>query len=261
MKKETFFGFGVTTALLASVALVVVPGCDETIDATPAPDGGAASADATSPTNDAATPGDAGNTCKPGEITGFTPTWKEPVGLHLGKCSPTQIATLATCVWPNPQRNEATCNAFFADTNNAACIACGRTPTTEPKLGAVVSNGASVQVNYPGCIAAVTNDVTATGCGAKVQAKELCLDFACVNACPTPAGDNAAFQALLKCQDDAAKTVCKTYADAAACADPFLQPGGAATVCAPTVTDFGDRVEHYLDLFCGSTGDAGTDGG
>lgn len=258
MRRQTFFGFGVAT-LLTGVALVLVPGCDETIEATPAPDGGnPTTADATSPAADAAS--EAGSTCKPGEITGFSPTWKEPIGLHLGKCSPTQIATLATCVWPDPQRNEATCTAFFADNANAACIACGRTPTTEPKLGAVVSNGASVQVNYPGCIAAVTNDVTAAGCGAKVQAKELCLDFACVSACPTPAGDNAAFQALLKCQDDASKTVCKTFADAAKCADPFLAPGGAATVCAPTVTDFGDRVEHYLQLFCGGGGDAGADG-
>ncbi len=251
--KNAWLFLGLSTLSALAVGL---GGCDETIEATPIP------ATSASTTSDASTttPADAAAACKPGDLSGFAPTWKEPIGLAQAKCSPTQIATLTTCVWADPKRNEAACTAFFADGANAACLECGYTQTTKPKLGALVSNGASVQVNYPGCVALTTADVTPTGCGAKVQASELCLDFACVSACPVPTGNDAAFQALLKCQEEAAKTVCKTYVDAAKCVDPFLAAGGKSAVCAPVVQNFGERVSQYLSLFCGSgSADAGTD--
>jgi len=265
MRKNSRLGLVAVSGLTIFAVAILGAGCDDTIEAVPAP---AATDGATSEasTPDGATPtgdgGDGGTTvCKPGDITGFAPTWIEPVGLYQNKCTLQQIGLLATCVWDDPARDQGACDAFFAAPANAACVACGYTKTTEPKLGAIVSNNTSVQANYPGCIALVTGDVTSNGCGAKVQAKELCLDKACVANCPVPDGNQAAFDAFKKCQDDAAAGACATYANAAKCADPFLAPGGTATVCAPVVANFGDRVEHYLKLFCGSSADGGTDGG
>ncbi len=259
MRKNSL-GLVAVSGLTIVTAALVGAGCDETIEATPAPATDASTSETSTPTPDGATPDGGGTVCKPGDITGFAPTWKEPSGLYQNKCSLQQITLLASCVWEDPQRDQGACAAFFDSPANDACVACGYTPTTEAKLGAIVSNGESVQANYPGCIALVTGDLSPTGCGAKIQAKELCLDKACVANCPVPANDKAAFDAFKKCQDEAAVGVCATYTNAAKCQDGLIAPGGPAAACAPVV-DFGDRLELYLKLFCGSSGDAGTDGG
>ncbi len=256
MKLALCFG---SLGLLLSVA---VSACDEDVDATPAgADAGntdASPADGTAPTTDAATDG---GVCAPRAITGFAPVWTPPTALRQNQCSAAQIETLVDCVYERPNYNKATCDAFFAAPANAACIGCGYTKTSDPSLGPIISNDTSVQVNYAGCVARLSNDVTATGCGAKMQASQLCLDRACVSACPVPDNDTAAFNAYLKCNDDASKTVCKAYFDPAACATPLTTDGGVASPCLPNTQDFGVRAVAYVSLFCGAAiTDAGADG-
>lgn len=249
-----------------SAALVLVTalsGCDEDVTATPLPGDAGAATDATSSTDaPSTTDGGDGGVCAPQVVTGFTPTWTPPNGLHQNKCSPTQIETLVDCVYKRPNYNKATCDAFFAEPSNKNCIDCGYTKTTSPQLGAIISNDTAVQVNYAGCVALFSNDVTANGCGAKLQASEACLSAACVAACPVPANDegNKAFAAYVKCTEDAAKTVCKTFSDQTACATPLTTGAGAASACLPNTQDFGERAAIYVGIFCGAPGgDAGAD--
>ncbi len=201
--------------------------------------------------------------CAPGDVASFKPIWKAPSGFNQKLCTPEQVKLLADCVWSHPGRDDAACKTFFNSSANKACVGCGYTSTSSAKLGAIVSNNTSVAVNYAGCVAQKLGDVTANGCGAKVQAAALCRDEACVDACPVPDDDTGkAFEAFLKCQDDAATSVCQSYADAAACADDALSDGGVAADCNPDTTDFGERAAIYVELFCGGlASDAGTDGG
>jgi hypothetical protein len=198
---------------------------------------------------------DAAAACAPGDVSGFRPTWKPPVALHQAQCTPAQIALLADCVWSHPGRDDAACKTFLNSkaAGDLACLKCGYTTTSGTKLGAIVSNGTSVQVNYAGCIALVTGDVSPAGCGASVQAAALCQDEACVATCST-------FEELVDCEAKAERGVCKAYTDAAACASESAGDGGPASVCNPDTQDFGVRVAAYADLFCGdATADAGPD--
>jgi hypothetical protein len=262
LKNDSKFRFVLAGAATLLVVGSLASACDEDVEATKAPpstpDSGS---DSTTPTSDATTDAakDA-SVCAPRDITGFTPSWKPPIAFHQKKCSPTQVATLADCVWTHAGRDDVACKAFYDNAANADCLKCGVTNTTEANYGAIVSNDTSVEANYAGCLALATNDISATGCGSKVQASLLCQDFACVAACPVPNGDDAAFKAFTQCETNAAAGVCKTYADAAACINSAFGDGGPADQCAPVVNNFGERAAHYIELFCGgTTGDAGLD--
>lgn len=254
---------------LSSVALLVLGamgGCSSNDETTPTTgDGGAEEAsvgkDSGKPVPVDSGNDDGGSTCAPGDVSGFKATWKAPSGIHQKVCTPEQIALLADCVWSHPGRDDTACTNFFKAAANKACLGCAYTPTSGKTLGAVVSNGTSVQVNYAGCIAVTTGDTTANGCGAKVQAAQLCQDEACVENCPVPSDDTgAAFNAFLACQEKAAAEGCKSYSDEAACTDTAVADGGPASVCNPDTQDFGERVSIYAELFCGGLGgDGGTD--
>jgi hypothetical protein len=250
-----------------SLALALVAwasGCDDTVDATALAGDAGAGSDATAPTADACTDATAdGGVCAPRAVTGFAPVWTPPTALHQNQCSSEQIETLVDCVYDRPGHDQAACDAFFAAPANASCVACGYTKTTAAALGPILSNDTSVQVNYAGCVARLEGDITANGCGAKLQASQLCLDEACVAACPVPDNDDGtAFAAFLKCNDDAAKTVCKTFFDPTTCATPLTTDGGVASACLPNTQDFGERAADYVTLFCGAPAlsDAGSDG-
>lgn len=200
------------------------------------------------------------DTCAPVDVSSFTSNWKPPSGLHQKKCTPAQVATFATCVYNHTGRDAKVCDAFDADAANADCLACAKTNTSGTTLGAIVTNGTSVSANNPGCIALVSGDLSANGCGAKVQAALLCEDAACVDVCPVSAGDTAAFNKFLACEQLAAQDGCKAYEDAASCAATLVADGGPASVCQPNTQDFGVRAAAYTELFCGGlTDEAGTD--
>lgn len=254
-------GFGSVAALVFGV-MGSMGGCSSDDPATPttANDGGAADAPAAKDGKappiapDPVAGDDAGGGCTPGDVSSFAPKWKPPVGMHQQKCSPTQAALLASCVWDHPGRDAAACKAFLNSKApaDAACVKCGYTATSGTSLGAVVSNGTSVQVNYAGCIALTTNDLSATGCGSKVQAAALCQDEACVATCTN-------FKDLLACEKKAETGVCKSFTDEAACLDTAVNDGGPASICNPDTQDFGERALIYTELFCGGTTDGGAD--
>lgn len=259
-------------ALLAPLAALALfaDGCSSSEDAA-APsssDGGrgeAGSADrATVGTDDAGatTVDDAATSttvCAPQSIASYKPSWTPPAALHQGKCSGAQIAAFTDCAYGHPGYDTAKCDAWNKDAANSACIACAAPGATAAQTGAMLPVAGSTNANYAGCVAALTGDVSATGCGAKIQAAEQCRMTSCQSACPVTPGDDAAFKAFTKCLDDAWTGECATYAAATTCADDFRKGSGAAAACYPNTTDFGVIVSTYVTLFCGGVGDAGSD--
>ena len=93
-------------------------------------------------------------------------------------------------------------------------------------------------------IARQVGDVTANGCGAKVQAARQCEEAACKPSCVV------ADTAYLTCTDNAV-TVCASYETAAACADAVQAADEAAETCDPNVSaDFIENGKRYGRLFC-----------
>ena len=203
--------------------------------------------DAAVPANDAA---DAASGCSPGNVAGFAPQWISPMPLHQAKCSGAQIGTLIDCLF-NANANVATCDAFFADANALDCQTCAVTGATEPSLGPlVISIDGLVTLNVAGCIARTSNQLTATGCGAKVAASSQCASAACDANCPVPDGDAKALDARNKCQRAAIAGACSSYQkDAETCSTPLLQTASAA--CG-TGSNFTDIAINMATLFCGN---------
>lgn len=187
--------------------------------------------------------------CAPGDVSSFTPTWKAPAVLHAGACAPTQITTLIDCFF-NASASQTTCDAFQKAAANQSCIKCAATADSAPALGPmVVSADSLVTLNIAGCIARTANQMTATGCGAKVQALGQCTDEACNANCPVPDGDDQALQDRNQCQTDAESSACQSFATDAQCADALLQ--GAAAPCNAGST-FEDLASALTTLFCGT---------
>jgi hypothetical protein len=196
--------------------------------------------------------------CEPQSTTGFAPTWAAPTGMHQNKCTPEQMETFADCAYGHTGYDQAKCTAFNAAQANAECIACAA--PTGSKSGAVVTTGGATNVNYAGCVALFTGELTAEGCGAKIQAAEQCRAASCDEVCPVIGGDNEQYTAYAKCLEKAWKITCDAFASATSCAADLIKGTGVAAPCYPNTTDFGVRVRPYVDLFCGAPpGDGGTD--
>jgi hypothetical protein len=229
--------------------------------------GGDYASDAASDRHDA-TPFDAHIApCAPGDVTGFVPTWKPPTGFLQGRCTDVQAAAFVDCL--TGAHDAATCKTFFGDAANKNCIKCALTNSTASAAayGPLIADSVTVDVNEPGCIAHATDDVSATGCGAKLLALRQCERASCETNCPVQANDDGtAYNALLACQKSAASTTCKAYAVAATCAVDLEDDAGPAAVCAQKGATFSDNAEPTVKLFCGGIagdggiGDAG-DGG
>jgi hypothetical protein len=197
-------------------------------------------------------PKDTGTTdpgCAPGSVSGFTPQWTPPAVLHAGACSATQITTLIDCLF-NSAANQTTCDGYLNAPANKSCISCAVTEDTAASYGPlVVTTDQLVTLNIAGCIARTTNQMTDTGCGAKVQAASQCASASCEANCPVPANDSAALDARNQCEQDARTSECQTYTDDAACEDAALQ--GAAAACASGST-FEDNATALVQMFCGN---------
>lgn len=207
-------------------------------------------------------PGDSGttDTCAPGDVSTFTPSWKPPTAFNQGKCSDAQTTAFVDCLSNMP--DAATCKTFGADAANKPCIQCAATPSTAAAYGPLIEGTVTIEVNVAGCIANVTNDLSATGCGAKTIALSQCKQAACEPNCLL-SGDGAIFDALLACEEKSAGSSCKAFADAAACSDALTGDGGVAAQCNLVGATFADDAKPMVKLFCGSTSgitDAGTGG-
>ncbi len=192
--------------------------------------------------------GAAGSACSPGSVTGFVPQWIPPTPLHQNKCTGSQIATLVDCLF-NGSANATTCDTFFNAASSADCQTCAVAGATEASLGPLlISLDGLVTLNVAGCIARTANDITATGCGAKVAAPSQCASAACDPNCPVLDGDAKALAERNTCQRAAIAGACVTYQkDAEACSTPLLQ--GVSSACAAGST-FTDIAINLATLFC-----------
>ena len=190
--------------------------------------------------------------CKPGPVTGFTPTWHPPKAatpscttaliVSFGKCLDAQSATDPACApW-----------GASADAAHKSCGACFFSKDTDAKWGPNLEYTASKtqQNNVSGCIALATKDVSATGCGAKVQASNECAGASCKPNCPTSSQEEV--DALNACSEQAAGTVCKTFADASnTCIDEIADAGTADKCFVADSATFGDQFVAVATVFCG----------
>lgn len=192
--------------------------------------------------------GDSGATCAPGPVTGFTASWTPPLPAQAA-CAPAQIDQFAAdCLDPNTATN-AKCQAF--NTQYAKCSSCLVTGENAAAYGAAIqrSNGV-ISLNVGGCLALVTGDASASGCGAKYEASRQCDAYACDPSCPIPDGDDAAFKAYLACLQSASSGVCKSVTQAQ-CPDP---DGGPAAACALSGGSFIANFKQLAPIFCASGG-------
>jgi hypothetical protein len=117
--------------------------------------------------------------------------------------------------------NPNACDPFRAVPVNDVCYQCAVTSSLATTYGAFIDDGAGLgmQPNVAGCIAAMTNDTSSAGCGARWETLEACGEWACRNCAPT----GADFMDFYACT--AAATLPDTQCGrsyAAACADPYI---------------------------------------
>lgn len=186
-------------------------------------------------------------TCAPGSVASFTPTWHPPART-VGACTPTQVSTILDCLL-DPNANPTTCAGVNSAPVNQACIKCAVSESTDASYGPLISGNGIIGVNVAGCVALKTANVTAAGCGAKYQSLGECSTAACEPNCPVI--DDASFTEYNKCTADAEANDCSSFATGAACADPLMQTGGAASACEIAGNPFIDNAKAYTTIFCG----------
>lgn len=204
-----------------------------------------AATDATADVVSVDTGTDAALVCAPGSVSGFTPAWKAPNALHANKCTAQQVDDImAACA--GPSSTVSACNTAMGAA--ATCAGCLVTSETAAAYGAIVTTlGGDVwNLNVAGCIARTANDVTSTGCGAKVQASDQCQGVACDANCAT-----APINDYFTCESDAIGVGggCATYETAAGCKTTAF--AGTSATCDPSAgADFYDNAIRYGKLFC-----------
>lgn len=188
---------------------------------------------------------DAALVCAPGSVAGFSPTWKLPNALHANKCTAQQVDDImAACA--GPSSTVSACDSAMAAA--PTCSGCLVTAESATTYGAIITtmNGDVWNLNVAGCIARTANDVTSTGCGAKVQASDQCQGKACdANCASAPIND------YFTCESDAIGTGggCASYETAAGCRTTAF--AAASATCDPSSgIDFYDNAIRYGKLFC-----------
>lgn len=211
---------------------------------------------ATDAASDGAVTDSGGNTdsgtlvCAPANVSGFTPTWKQPNALHQNKCTTQQVDTIMDACADLNSTQQA-CDAALAAAPTA-CTQCLVTDESAATYGAIVVTFSGIlwNLNVAGCIARTQSDLATTGCGAKVQASAQCQSAACDANCANITDINDYYT----CQDDSAATGggCASYATAAStCENAAFATDASAQVCDPNVAgNFLDNAKIYGKLFC-----------
>ncbi len=187
--------------------------------------------------------GDSGTagTCKPQDVSSFKPSADPGPATAAAACTAQDVTDYFNfCVDPGDQTK---CTALTKDTTKANCLKCLSTPETNSKWGALIEDGQGlIRNNIAGCLI-VKGD---TACGTAIAESSQCDRAACPDTvCPVPDGDTAALNALNACESKAETTVCKTYADKAACADGD-EGGAAAKACIPPSSSQDSFKDTYL---------------
>ncbi|MEI9885754.1 MAG: hypothetical protein WDN08_04495 [Rhizomicrobium sp.] len=174
-----------------------------------------------------------------------------------GSCTPTQVdGYLKDCL----KSDGNVCNAY--KTANPTCATCVESNSGDPAWGPIVFYGAHqyYDYNFGGCIANVTGDYAATGCGAAETRYLECRRAACATC--LPAGLPRNYAPFYACENTVATDkLCTEELTGVntACADYFAAKNKDA--CQSTGLSSDDYLRQLMTAFCVGTGDAGTDGG
>ena len=189
-----------------------------------------------------------------------TPTWDPPSTYPRHACTKAAIdAYLTDCF--NPTFDQTKCDTD--KTTYASCLACmfdGDGGTTGPLLE--TSQGVTF-VNYPGCLALVTDDAGPGSCAGEQGVLLACINGSC-QSCPQD--DGGGIGQINTCNESSSKDggPCSSYAQAVNCGS---LPQTASAVC---YRQTGESFEAYASrvavLFCapgsgGGNGDGGTPDG
>jgi hypothetical protein len=182
--------------LAAAPALLALAACGGDDSAAPIPIDGAAP--------------DGG--CAPQLPTRWAPAWKPPRATPHA-CTDAQIETEFVLCESDSSISATECAAFNRAPANAACRRCLYATEDESSYGPLVYMANRVlRINVAGCLALADGNVSASGCGAQMQAFDTCGDAACMKAC-------AAFDAFTQCAVQAGDTICSSYRSDSACGD------------------------------------------
>lgn len=199
------------TCKLCLAVIALVCGCGSPLEGQN--DFDAATADLNDGASDLASAEDLQRVCAPTSVSGFTPTWHPP---HIapGSCTSGEIDALFTD-WIHGTASTRT--AF--EMQHAGCFGCAISADSASTSGPVIHyvTYRFSEANVQGCIAFVDKDVSATSCGARVEAARGCALASCGPVCPLHSSGD--FAALAQCRDDAGGTVCSSYVTSASCAN------------------------------------------
>lgn len=185
--------------------------------------------------------------------------WVPPNAPNPTACTADQATTFFTDCWSS-SGSSALCNGFTGASANTACVACMQTASTAAAYGAIVVYTGIGYDNQAGCVAIEMGDLSATGCGAKLQAQTQCENLACLTNCPVT--DQASLMLFQQCSQAADMGVCSQYV-AAECnlADSGADGAAQAEAVCETATDFQSLFNAIAPVFCGdyTPTDAGAD--
>jgi hypothetical protein len=171
----------------------------------------ACSAPATGAGPDAASvppPGDGAGSCPPRPVTPPPIKWIPPHALHGNVCTPQDAAAIASCFV-----QAQSCEVLVSATCHG-CAVSGDSSASSAALIVHDQSGNTDELNIAGCVGALSGDPSASGCGAKLAARDACITSAC-----TACTDSAS---LSSCATRAATTVCAAANADAQCAAPYL---------------------------------------
>jgi len=175
--------------------------------------------------------------CSPELPANWAPTWRRPAVPQPGACTLGQIdLEYASC--EGPSATSARCSAFRNDAANVVCVSCLFSDEGAALYGPIIRSDDVWRSNTAGCIALLDGDVSAGGCGARVQASSSCYDAACDGCAPV--------DAYVACRQKAAETSCRQYYLDAVC---LLRPQYASC------TEYASNREFFVaaaTLFCSS---------
>jgi len=159
--------------------------------------------------------------------------WAPPTTLHKNACTLEQASRLVECLFTTVGTTPQ-CDDFFYRAANAGCVSCAITSTTASRLGPINDDGTNYYTNVSGCVAGLSGDVSASGCGPKLDALYGCADVACTQCSDATYGE---------CFDAAGGSVCATQAGPAGCAKPYLD------ACSSNISIV-DEALKLVKVFC-----------
>lgn len=177
--------------------------------------------------------GDSGvaGACTPQAATPPAATWIPPHALHRNVCTPQEAAAIVSCFVQNQN-----CDVLVS----SACHQCAVSGDTTGYSSALIIHDQNPsrgpELNVEGCVAAMSGDPSATGCGPKLVAKYACEAAAC-STCADPTSAQ-------QCAAQSDTTTCATQNTAAQCAGPYMSQ------CVQGTTDL-EVAFNLVKTFCG----------